>query len=316
MAEKHLNSALDTRARSAVNRKASARRSIHPVVPYIAPMVILLAAVLLFPLLYSFYLSFSDITPNLEIEFSGVGNYVEVLTDRRVARAFNHSAVFTVASVAGQFTLAILGALLLNEKLPGRRWFRLALLLPWVIPPVVGTLTWRWMLDSHYGIVNDWLLRLGVIPSFRSWLGSPDTALPAAILVNVWRGFPFMTVMLLAGLQGISEEYYDAAKVDGAGPLQRFRYVTLPALRYTIAVATTISAIWAFKEFVIVHLLTEGGPAGASEVVVTLVYKMFFHFSRFGDAAALGVLVLLVLLVFAGFYARVVIGNESEGQSK
>lgn len=168
------------------------------------------------------------------------------------------------------------------------------------------------MFDSQFGLINDWLMRLGILKEFRSWIGLPDTALLTTIIVSIWRGFPFLMIMFLAGLQTIPKEYYEAAEVDGAGSFQRFWYITIPGLRYTIAVASTITAIWSFKEFTIIFLLTEGGPAGASEVVVTLVYKMFFLFARFGQAAALGVLVLLILLVFASIYVRLVIGRKSE----
>lgn len=285
---------------------------IHPVVPYVAPMILTMTLVSLFPLLFSIYLSFSTINPNLQIELLGIGNYIRVFRDLKVWQSLFHSAVFMAGSVLGQFLLGMASALLLNQEMRSRRWFRLALMLPWVIPPVVTTLTWRWMFDSRAGLINDWLMRLGILKEFRSWIGLPDTALLSAVVVSIWRGFPFIMIMLLAGLQAIPKEYYEAAEVDGAGHLQRFRHITIPGLRYTIAVATTIAAIWAFKEFSIIFLLTEGGPAGTSEVVVTLVYKMFFLFARFGEAASLGVVVLLILLGFAGFYVRLVMGRANE----
>ncbi len=285
---------------------------LHPVIPYLAPMILFMALVSLFPLLFSIYLSLSDINPNLQLEFQGLRNYINVFIDTKVWRSLAHSAVFMGGSVLGQFCLGMISALLLNQEMRSRRYFRLALLLPWVIPPVVSTLTWRWMFDSQFGLINDWLMRLGILKEFRSWIGLPDTALLTTIIVSIWRGFPFLMIMFLAGLQTIPKEYYEAAEVDGAGSFQRFWYITIPGLRYTIAVASTITAIWSFKEFTIIFLLTEGGPAGASEVVVTLVYKMFFLFARFGQAAALGVLVLLILLVFASIYVRLVIGRKSE----
>lgn len=286
------------------------RTRIHPIVPFVAPMLTVMSLVLLFPLGFSIYLSFAKITPQLTFELSGLGNYARVIRTPEVWRAFGHSGLFTLASVTGQFLVGLTAALLLNQELKARRWLRLALLLPWVIPPVVTSLTWRWLLDSQFGLINDWLVRLGILSEFHSWLGDTRTAMPVTILVAVWRGFPFMMIMLLAALQFIPREQYEAAQVDGAGTAQQFRYVTLPGLRYTIAVATTLSAIWAFKEFALVQILTEGGPAGSTEVVGTLVYKMFFHFTRFGDAAALGVLILLVLLVASYFYVRLVVSTE------
>ena len=285
---------------------------IHPVVPYVAPMMLFLAVVSLFPLLFSIYLSFSDIDPNLHLRLKGADNYINIVTDPKAWRSLWHSGVFTITSVLGQFILGMITALLLNRGLHGRRWLRLALLLPWVIPPVVSTLTWRWMFDGEWGLINDILLRLGILKETWSWVGSRQTALLTAVVVNIWRGFPFLMIMFLAGLQTIPAEHYEAAHVDGATAAQSFVYITIPGLRYTIAVSTTISAIWAFKDFSIVFLLTEGGPAGSSEVVVTLVYKMFFQFSRFGEAAALGVIVLLILLGFASFYVRMVTGRKDE----
>ena len=292
----------------------SGRWRIHPVVPFVAPMLLFFSAVLLFPLAYSIYLSFSTINSDLQVELSGLGNYGSVLSDPTVLRAFTHSAMFTLGTVAGEFVLGLATALLLNQQVRGRRWFRLAILLPWAIPTVVGALTWRWMLNSQVGLINDWLVRLGILEQFRSWTGSPDTALPVLILVNIWRGFPFMAIVLLAALQSIPKDLYEASAVDGAGRLQQFRDVTMPGLRYTVAIVTTISAIWAFKEFTLIEILTEGGPAGASEVVGTLVYRMFFRFSRFGDAAALGVLILIILFIVSLFYVRLISSAEERGK--
>ncbi|WP_324667897.1 carbohydrate ABC transporter permease [Geochorda subterranea] len=268
------------------------------------PTLIILALVQLFPLLYSFYLSLSRISLDLRTELIGLANYHRIVRDPTVRAALWHSVVFTVGGVAGQLVVGLVSALLLNYGLRGQRWMRLAMLIPWVIPTVITALVWRWMLDSHFGVMNDWLVRAGILDSFRSWLGMPDTALAATVLVNVWRGSPFVAVMLLAALQLIPKEHYEAAQVDGAGSFQQFRYITLPGVMYTMALAGTMSGIWSFKEFALIQLLTEGGPAGATEVVGTLVYRMFFQYARFGEAAALGVLVFLVLFVASTYYLR------------
>lgn len=285
--------------------RRSRRWRVHPVLPWLLPALVVLAAVQVFPLVYSIYLSLCRISLDLRMEIVGFANYLRVLRDPGVMAAFWHSFVFSLGSVAGQLVIGLAAALLLNQGLRGQRWMRLAVLVPWVIPAVIAALIWRWMLDAQFGVINDWMVRAGILSDFRSWLGRPDTALSSTVVVNIWRGSPFVAIMLLAGLQMIPKEHYEAAHVDGAGSLQQFRYITLPGLAYIMGLAGTMSAIWSFKEFALIQLLTEGGPAGATEVVGTLVYRMFFQYARFGEAAALGVLVFLVLFVASAWYLRV-----------
>jgi ABC-type sugar transport system permease subunit len=169
---------------------------------------------------------------------------------------------------------------------------------------VVVAITWRWMLDAQFGIINHLLTKLGVWRGPILWFENPNLALPALIVTNIWRGFPFASVALLAALQTIPNEQYEAAAVDGATPFRQFCHITLPNLRFTLTVVVTLDTIWNFKHFDLVQVMTNGGPAGATEVLTTLAYKVSFENFEFGYAAAMGVVMSLILLATTVIYVR------------
>lgn len=279
---------------------------------FILPALLLLGAVVLFPILTALHLSFHNVRlvppdqafMGFQSTFSGLDNYLEVLASREFLGAFVNTTLFTLFTVLGSFGLGLGFALLLDLAIKARSVWRLLMLAPWVVAPAVAGSTWRWMFETRYGVFNA-LIRT-VMPSAPQvpWLADPTLAMFSVSITNVWLRTPFMMVMLLAGLQAIPADEYEAAAVDGASAWQRFRFVTVPHLSFVILVATLLEGIWTFKHFDIIQVMTGGGPERATELLSTLIYKTSFEFFRFGPAAAMGMVITAVMTVFSVGYAR------------
>lgn len=274
-----------------------------PFLWYFVPATLTSFLVLVVPLANVLWLSLQQDAGGGEFQFVGLRNFREILTDMVFLKAIGNTFTFTLGSVALHLVVGLGVALLLNQEIYARKAFRIIALIPWMFSSVVVAGTWRWLLNSQFGPVNDILRRVG-LPSSIEWLGNVSLAMLSVILANAWRGFPFVMVMCLAGLQAIPRQQYEAASVDGAGPWQRFWFVTLPNLRFVLTISTVLDVIWNFKYFDLVMLMTNGGPAGSTEVVVTLVYRNAFEFFRFGYAAAQAVVVFLILAGFTAVYVR------------
>ena len=227
----------------------------------------------------------------------GWANFDRVLHQSTTWSAFLHSGVYTVGTLIPAFLFGLLVALLFNRVFPARRWLRSLLLLPWAVPGVIVSITFLWMLDASYGVVNAILRSLGLISTDVAWFVNADTAMLAVILPTVWKSFPFFAITILAALQAIPAELYEAAKVDGARAWHQFRHVTWPSIKRPAMLAVLLNALWTFREFDIIYASTGGGPAGATETLGILVYREAFGSFRFGTAAALGVLMLLTATV-------------------
>jgi multiple sugar transport system permease protein len=222
----------------------------------------------------------------------GWGNFDRVLHQSTTWAAFLHSGVYTVGTLVPAFLFGLLVALLFNRVFPARRWLRSLLLLPWAVPGVIVSITFLWMLDASYGVVNSVLRRLGLLSTDLAWFVDADTAMLAVIVPTVWKSFPFFAITILAALQAIPGELYEAARVDGARAWQQFRFVTWPGIKRPAMLAVLLNALWTFREFDIIYASTGGGPAGATETLGILVYREAFGSFRFGTAAAIGVLML------------------------
>jgi multiple sugar transport system permease protein len=181
-----------------------------------------------------------------------------------------------------------------------------------MLPPAVVATGWAWLYHNPFGMLNPLLTGLGVLSAPRAWLASPDTAMGAVIVANLWRGFPFISLVLLAGLQAIPNALYEAAGVDGAGAWARFRHVTLPGLRRVMLIALTLDVINTVKYFDLIWVMTAGGPANRTEVLSTLIYRLAFQFFRTGRAAALAMVMVAALAVFSVFYVRLTVRTAAE----
>ncbi|MEO8536381.1 MAG: sugar ABC transporter permease [Betaproteobacteria bacterium] len=227
----------------------------------------------------------------------GFANFDRVLAQPSTWAAFGHSLVYTGGTLVPAFALGLGAALLFHRTFPGRRWLRSLLLLPWAVPGVIVSIGFLWMFDASFGVVNSVLRRVGVLSTDVAWFVDADTAMLAVILPTVWKSFPFFAITMLAALQGVPASLYEAARVDGASPLQQFRHVTWPGIRGSAMLAVLLNALWTFREFDIVFASTGGGPAGATETLGILLYREAFGSFRFGTAAALGVLMVATALV-------------------
>jgi ABC-type sugar transport system permease subunit len=263
----------------------------------LAPTVLLLIGLVLYPFFYAIWLAFSDKTVGSAGQFVGFRNFAYVLAWPQFSTAVVNTVVFTVCAVALKFVLGMAVALVLNQGIRGRNFFRAFLLLPWAMPAFVVYLVWRWLYDPLSGLINYALIDLGLVASPIAFLSDRSTAMLSVIIAHVWRNFPFYAISFLAGMQTISQELYDAAQVDGASRVQQFRHITLPGLYHIIGVVVLLTTIWTANAFEPVYLLTGGGPSDATMVYTMLVYVMGMMNLRLGEAAAVSTLFLPLLIV-------------------
>ena len=290
--------AADARRFSAIFRLSYDERSAYVLV---APLVAVLSVVAVFPILYSFYISLYSLklTRPRRVPFVWFDNYVTVLADPIFWASVERTVVFTVMSVVAIAVISLFVALLLNEQFPGRRILGALLLIPWAIPYVANALMWKWIYDSNYGALNGLLLQLGFIDSYMVWLGDSAKTLPLIAQAFVWKEVPLATILLLVGLKTIPADLYAAAKVDGANVFQRFFHVTLPALKGSFALVVIYDAMMAIRHFDLFFILTEGGPANASDVVAWRIYVETFRNLSFGTGAAMSYILALATLALA-----------------
>lgn len=304
----------DTLHREATSLPVSRRRGLHAREQlngywFLLPAALTLGLLVVYPLLYGAYVSLFNTNLVNRWDFVGFSNYLSVFTQSGFARSIWLTLQFTVGTVAGHLIIGLALALLLNLDLPGRAAFRAILIVPWLFPEVVVAMLWKWMFNPLYGIINHTLISIGVLAQPVTWLGDPSLAMPAVVVATIWKGYPLVMIMLLAGLQSIPNEQFESAQIDGANPLQVFRYVTLPNLRSVLMVALILDTVWWFKHFAMVWVMTQGGPVDATNVVSIDIYKTAFSSFSFGPAAAMAIVVFFICFILAGSY-RFFIGEN------
>lgn len=271
----------------------------------VAPALVLTVTILLFPLIYSFYVSFLNYSlarPN-DTSFAGISNYVAMATQSGFLGALWNTLVFTVGAVALEFLLGLAFAMLMNREFRGQGLVRTCLMLPLFLTPSIVALNWLFMYSPRVGVVP-WLAAFVGFPAQFPFLADPTWAMPAVILVDVWRSTPFMFLILLAGLQGLPHEAIEAAQIDGANAWDILRHVTLPLLTPLILVALTIRGMDAFREFDLVFLLTQGGPGAKTEVISMLAYNTGFKFYDMGRASAMAYIILFLVLALSVYFVK------------
>ncbi len=282
----------------------------------VAPVVTVIGVIIGWPLARGMYLSTTNADEaNVErtigvnhipatYESVGLDNYTAILTDSVFWDRLGWTLVWTVSCVTLSFALGLGLAMMLNRKVRGRGFYRMALILPWAVPAFVSVFTWRLLFNERSGLLNSLLTGGGIdaIP----WLNDPTWAKISVIMVNVWLGVPFMLIAMLGGLQSIPGDLYEAAEMDGASAWQRFRHITLPGLKPVASTVVLISGIWTFNMFPVIFLLTRGGPGDSTEILVTYAYRLSFVVSPrdYAGSAAWGVLILALLSLFAVIYRR------------
>ena len=271
----------------------------------IGPTVLVFCAVIVYPLVSALYLSlFSIYTPTLKGEWVGLANYAELLASRDFWSSLKTNVIWTAGTLVLQIVFGVGMALILHQNLVFRSLARSLILFPYFVSTVVAVLVWRWLFNDLYGILNYLVVLSGLSDMPVDWLGSMPNALMSVIFVGAWKYFPFVVIATLARLQTIPDHLYEAAKIDGAGPIARFFDVTLPQLRDVLVVIVMLRAVWDFKEFDLIFLLTGGGPVTSTQTLPLLVYKEAFALNQMGMASAYAVMMMAVMLAFMILYIR------------
>jgi ABC-type sugar transport system permease subunit len=276
---------------------------------FVLPIVVLVLALVAYPFCYAVYLSMTRKYVGLPPVFVGFENYVKLTFDGFFQRAVVNSFVFTFGSVGVKLLLGMGMALVLTSQIRFRSFWTGVLLIPWVAPTVVTALNFLWIYDASFGVLNYLLVKVfRILPQGVGWLSEAGTAMASVIAVNVWRGFPFFGISFLAGMKAIPGELYEAAAVDGATAVQRFRHITLPGIRNILIIVMLLSTIWTFNDFAIVYILTKGGPGGTTMVLPVFTYEMAFGAQRLGEAIAAALYMLpplaFVIIVLARHMRR------------
>lgn len=275
----------------------------------ILPALALIMVLLFYPIVQGIQLSFYEMRL-LQLrtggEFVGFKNYTKLLDDRNFWNSLRVTVLYSLAVVTFTYLIGLGVAVLLNRQFPARGLLRTLIIIPWAVPSVVAVLIFAWIFDAQYGVLNYFLTQIGLIPEPLGWLAIANLALPAVVIETVWKQFPLAALVLLAGLQTIPEEYYEAAKIDGAGAWQRFRFITMPGLRSVNLVLILILILYSFRNVTLIFALTAGGPARATETLSILTYNTAFQYQNLGYASTVGTVLLILLVLFTILYFRVV----------
>lgn len=274
------------------------------------PIVIVIFIITGLPFLRALYWSFTDKVIGSREHFIFLDNYVNLFSDTVYWKSLRNTSVYTLGCVAAKLLVGLLWAVLLNQSFKGKAFFRTALLIPWALPGMVAAMTFRWMYDSTYGIINSILINLGIVSLPIAWLSNPRIVLFSAMIVNIWRGVPFFMFSILGEMQTLDRQVYEAATVDGAGIFKQFRYITIPSISNVLKVTVLLSTIWTFNDFENVWLVTGGGPLYASSVISTYTYDMAFIQNSFGRALSVAASVIPILIVIMVFFSRIAKKDE------
>lgn len=283
--------------------------------PYwlVVPSLLLILMINLYPFATGFMYSLRDGTMLKEGDFVGLANYTALLTDSNFHHSLWFSVLFSLGAVFGSYVIGLALALLLNKDIPFRGFFRVALLVPWIIPSVVSIISWRWMINTDSGLLNLGLTAFGFDPVYL--LSTERQAMFAVIVVKIWRSFPFMMLSLLAALQTIDLTLYEAAQIDGAGRWASFRFITFPHLRDLSIVLWILMTIWSVNDFETPYLLTGGGPSNATENLIVLAYRYTFRSNQVGSGTAVAFVTLILLMILALLLLRRQ-GSEQEARGE
>lgn len=273
----------------------------------LAPAVLLVFFIIIYPLVLSLDLSFQDVKiariGAARKDFT-LANYEKLFTSTEFWQSCWVSIKLILTVTSACFVIGMATALLVNEHFKGRTIARLLIALPWAVPEVVAVVIWWWIFDSSFGLMN-WLLVIsGLADKPISWFSSPLGAFTVVSVVMIWKGYPFVSIMLLAGLQAIPNDYYEAAKVDGAGAWQRFVNITFPCLFPVIGVTLILVVLWVFRDFTIIYVLTGGGPYGTTQTLSIMTYEQAFGFHKMGYGAAVGMITLVFCLLASRFMVQ------------
>ena len=287
--------------------QAQRKRRRFNIYPYLLllPALIIMLSVVIVPIINAVSMSFQsyNLTRPNKIGFIGVQNYAKLFNDNIFWGSLWRTVIWVFFGVGGQFLFGFMLAVILNKSFRGRGIVRAVSLIPWVTPGVLIALMWTWMYDGNYGVINDLLMKLGLLSDKIAFLARKDTAMPSVIITIIWQGIPFFALMILAGLQGIPGDLYEAADIDGATGWKKLIYVTIPSLKNTIFVTTMLRIIWVANSVDVIFNMTDGGPAYATQTLSVYVYKKASVLDM-GYASAMAIMLMLVLLIVAVPYLK------------
>ena len=287
---------------------------------YVAPALLVMLVVIGWPIVYTVYLSFFNTTarntrgifPQSE-NFVGLQNYQDILSSDTFWKITQNTLVWTIGSTLGSFALGFGAALVVQREFIGRGVIRAILLIPWVISFVSAAYVWRWLYHSDFGLISGTLKEWGIIDKNLILLDNIHRVLPALIVVNIWKEFPFVMIMMLAGLQTVPDQLMRAARMDGANAWGRFWHITVPHLLGVILITTLLLVVVNLNSFGLVWIMTGGGPANASQLWITEIYSIAFRSIRYGEASAFSVILFLFMMLFGFFYVRALTGGQKRG---
>ena len=265
----------------------------------VAPVLIYILLVMVYPFLYGVAMSFSNKKIGQDANFNGLTNYIKLLSDATFRKSIGNTLTYTFLAVAFKTIIGIGMALMLHSKIKMKNLSRGLLLIPWAVPTVMSVLTWKWMMADVGGVLTPMLRSIGLVSGRINWLASPSMAMFSVIMVNVWKGSAFIGISVLAGLQTVSHDMYEAATIDGAGPISKFFHITIPSVRKVIMLAVLVSTIWTFNDFEAIWLMTRGGPVNSTMLISVYSYVTGIRQQDLGTALAASVLFLplMILLV-------------------
>ena len=276
--------------------------------PYILilPACLLMGLIMIYPLGKVFYLSFQHYNPTKPFTngFAGLDNFITIFTKKEFYNALGVSAKFVACEVVLQLIFGMIVALILNQKFKGRGFFRALTFIPWALSGVLTAVLWSIMFNQHFGVLNDLLAKLGIIKEPIAWLANTKFVLGSVIVAELWRGIPFFAISLLAAMQGLPDDIYEAARVDGSTKFQTFRFITLPMLKNTIVLTTPLRTIWEFNSVDLIYSLTGGGPVGKTTTLSMLIANQAIKTSNYGYGSALSVVSFAILAVIAVIYMK------------
>ena len=274
---------------------------------FLLPVLVVLLLLFGYPLINSIVMAFQNykLTAPNDIYFNGFENFKKLFGDPDGLMILKNSIIYVVISVAGQFLLGLSLALALKKQFKGRGLYQSIVFLPWAFSGFVVGLIFRWSFNGEYGVVNNLLMKLGIIDNNIAWLGTPGYSLAVVIIAMIWMGIPFFAIMILAALQSIPADVYEAADVDGCGTVRQFFQITLPYIKPTLITTVLLRTIWIFNSLDLVVIITDGGPANSSQTLPAYMYSKAFGSYDFGFAAALGVMLMIILGLYALIFLKV-----------
>lgn len=277
-------------------------------VPYVLliPALVLVAVFMVYPLGNVFYLSFQHYNPTRPFNngFAGLENFIDIFSKKEFYNALKVSGKWVLAEVSLQLVFGMIVALILNQKFRGRGFFRTITFIPWALSGVLTAVLWGLIFNEHMGVLNDLLIRVGIIEKNRAWLANPNLVFGSVVLAELWRGIPFFAISLLASMQGIPGDLYEAANVDGSTKWQSLRYITIPMLKDTIILTTLLRTVWEFNSVDLIYSLTGGGPIGKTTTLSMLIANQATRTSNYGYGSAISVISFFILAVFAIIYLK------------